>query len=141
MLYNSLCPISGDGIHVRFPVCRARDIVDSIPSQPHISPVFYRFGGALGVAETTDSGKYELVAKCRNLAVRVIWGSSIIVYRSAVSSHYKLIFGEIENNRSPRNDLGVCRIRHKHDEHVNIFRHVALSSGAASSWVQIRQFG
>jgi hypothetical protein len=129
---NSVRPISSNCIHIDASVLPAGDFTDSISSQFSVVPTFYETDGMIDATDVTSSSKYELVANYSNLAVRVVWNASVLVYRSAVSSHYNLIFREIEDNNRPRTDLGACRVRYKKEKHENIFPHVTLSSGDAS---------
>jgi hypothetical protein len=56
-----------------------------------------------GESSIANAGKYQLVAECRNLAIRVIWNSGVMVESQAVGGYYNLILREIEHHNRPRN--------------------------------------
>ena len=129
MTLNDLGPIIESAIDFDSFILPVLSSADSISSQVNIVP---KDSPRTGETRVADTGKYELVAECSNLAVRVIWDTGVVVLGQAVGSHDRLILRKIENNDGPRNDLGGCRIRHKHHESQDTFPHVSFSSGEAS---------
>jgi hypothetical protein len=118
-------PKTSNIVQINTPMFSLLDGVEGVSGQAGIVP---NDSAGISPSGVANAGKYELVAECRNLAVRVVWDSGFLIYGQTVSSHYSLIFREIENDNRPRNDLGMCRIRYK--DHQKTFSHVALSSGA-----------
>jgi hypothetical protein len=125
---NVIRPLNGDVIQFRLWAAMENGSgqFGAVPRLNEPSPAGIRPAGV------ADNEEYELVAKCRNLAMKVVWNSGILVSSQTVGGHYKLIFREIEDSDRPIYDLGRCRIRHKHESYENKFSHVTRLSGAAS---------
>lgn len=129
MTFQIFGPHASDALQIKGSMFSSSGGVEGVSSQIRVVP---NDSASVRPSSVSDTGKYELVSDCRNLAVRVVWRSSIVVYSQTVGGHYSLIFREVEDHNRPRNDLGVCSISHKHQKYKKTFSHVALSSGAAS---------
>jgi hypothetical protein len=126
---NATRPISSNSIDIHLPTLFSRNRPDGVLGQFSVVP---NNDVPLSPSSRPNTGEYQLMAKCRNLAVRVVWSAGIVVYGQAVGGHDKFVLREIENDDRPRKDLGQCVIGYKQDKYQKVFRHVTLSSGEAS---------
>ena len=133
---EQLCPFLGDSINTLFSPKRVTYRTNSDSSYVGIAPFTDRIVGRVPEAHgSSSSGEQRLMVKCGELALRIVWWPvTVAVYGSAVSSHDKFIFREIDNNDRAGINLGVCRVRSQHDgpEYERELSHVILSTGSAS---------
>lgn len=101
-----------------------------------VIPTYREVTETRAITTVSASREYELLAKCQNLAFRVIWREILPTESSrqgsTISSDDNLIFREVKSDRSPMTDLGKCRIWDKRSNHKKTFLHVTISSGEAS---------
>lgn len=98
------------------------------------------FGGAPGRGSIRVAGNIErtggysennLLAKCGNLAVRIVWNA--FENTSTVSRHNKFTVYQLKDDDRAGTDLGICRLRNEHpNKNAGSPFHLVIKSGSNS---------